>query len=385
MKKSMYQLFGNMKNNMLIGMATVVIAICAAACGGTAPVVTNHRMTQSTSTRVDLANSVAIVPTIANLQVNPNHVTATLSTAELESLTEEQAKRTVVSKALATVSGDVMIAPRFVIEREEGKMKSVTVTGYAATITSFEPKKAGNVHDSLLNQPKQKPSDIIAVNTMTVAEVEYGAKSSISLSASELTGKDQLAALELAKSNLLRKEKADVLFADQYTFSTNNGILTAFTLTAFPGKYANYRQTTWREQLALNPTPTPVVEYQAIAADIKPTTERVQLKFGTGNVARKESELKEQARSAVLQKYNADLLLNETFYFDYSENIITHVTICGTPAIYTNFHILKEDEVVDTKIAPQTDTKAENETTETAPTEQTPQSILGGVLSLFKK
>lgn len=403
----MHQIFAAMRKKVFPIIATIAVASFATSCGSSSytPTVTNYRMTQSTSTRVDLAHSVRIIPSIANLKVHPNHVTATAQARELEQLTEEQAKQTVVSKALATVDGDIMLAPRFVIERgDDGNMTSISVTGYAAMISSFRPMKESDVvyNDSLLNLLTYRPS-AIALNTMTVADVEYGAKTSTSLSPSELTGKDQIAALELAKKNLLREAKADVLFAEQYTFSLNNNVLTSFTLTAFPGKYVNYRQTTLREQLILKPTEEAVVHYQrTIAADIKPVAQRIQLKFGTGNAGGKESELKEMARSAALQMHNADLLLNETFYFDYmehvsvinniatKENIITHVTICGTPAIYTNFHTLKDNEVVDVQFAPivdntAQDNAADNTATDSKPSEQKPAGLVNSLLNIFKK
>lgn len=369
MKNLLNVAFVAIRKNVFPIITIVAITLFATACGG------SSKMTKATSTRVDLASSVRIIPSIADLDVNPVRVTATAQAGELESLNTDQAKQNVVAKALATVNGDVMLAPRFVVEKgSDGKMTSITVTGYAAMVSSFRTITESDVtfNDSLFEQthPAQ-----IAFNTMTVADVEYSVKKSVSLSHAELTGKNETSALKLAKEKMLRQEKADVLFAEQYTLSVNEGALTAFTLTAFPGKYVNYRQTTLREQMALKPTSSPVVRYQAIAADIKPVAQRVQLKFGTGNTSGNESELKEMARSAALQMHNADLLLNETFYFDYQEKVITHVTICGTPAVYTNFHPLRDNEVVDVHFAP---IAGDPET------EQKP-SFLNTLLNLFKK
>ena len=83
--------------------------------------------------------------------------------------------------------------------------------------------------------------------------------------------------------------------------------------------------------------------------------------------------MKETARAAALKKYNADFLLNETFYFDYQEKVITHVTICGTPAVYANFRPLVEGEVVDVRLLP---LKGEG-----APREE--QSAVGSILDIF--
>lgn len=71
-----------------------------------------------------------------------------------------------------------------------------------------------------------------------------------------------------------------------------------------------------------------------------------------GRISQKQAELKEAARAGILKKYNADFLLNETFYFDYQGQVITNVTICGTPAVYANFRPLEEGDVVDITFAP---------------------------------
>lgn len=364
------------KKTLLIGVVMASVILCFTACGG------STRMTRSTSTYVDLAQSVRIIPSIANLEVQPTRVTATADAMELESLDERLAKQTVVAKALATtVSGDIMLAPHFFIERNpEGKMTSISVSGYAAQISSFRPMTEADVVfcDSLLEKQQVQPQ-MVAFNTMTVADVEYGAKMSISLAPAELAGQNEASALQFAKEKLLRQEKVDVLFGEQYSISINDGNITSFTLTAFPGKYANYRKTTLREQLALKPTLRPVVNYQTIAADVAPIAPRAQLKFGTGNAVVKEEDLKETARAAALQKYNADFLLNETFYFDYSGKIITHVTICGTPAVYTNFrpyNPLMDEDVVDVKLVPMVGDVQEVEK---------PKSLWETFIGLFKK
>ncbi len=334
-------------HSLLCGVAMTTAALLLTACGG------SSRMTKSTSSRMEFAHTVRLIPSQAALAVSPERVTATIQSYELESLDAEQARQTVVAKALATVNGDVLLAPRFTSEKTpDGKLSSLTVVGYAATVSSFRPVTEADVviPDSLVY--KQHPMHDASYNTMTVADVEYAGKASVSLTATELTGKNEETALRYAKEKLLRQEKADALFGSHYTLSLNNGILTAFTLSAYPGKYVNYRQTTLRELEIVKPGTQPQVQYRTVAADITPVAARVQMKFGTNNAPMTQDELKQMARAAALQKYNADFLLNETFYFDYQDKIITYVTICGTPAVYANFRPLQKDEVADIKLVP---------------------------------
>ncbi len=371
----MKKVFSTKQTTLSISLAMTAMCFLLAACGG------SSRMSKSTSARVDLAQTVRIIPSLASLEVSPTHTTATLQAAELESLDVKAAKQTVVAKALAIAHGDVMLAPRFVIEKAaKGKMTSISVTGYAATITAFRPMTEADVpfDDSLLIKQDVK-RDKIAINTMLVADVEYGSKTTVSLDPAELAGKKEASALKLAKEKLLRQEKMDVLFGEQYSISINNGTITSFSLTAFPGKYVNYRKATPRELLTLKPSSRPVVTYQTIAADITPVASRTQMKFGTGNAELKEADLKETARAAALQKHNADFLLNETFYFDYLDKIITHVTICGTPAVYTNFrpyNPLAEEEVVDTQLVPMAGDIQEAEK---------PKTLWETIIGIFKK
>ena len=84
-----------------------------------------------------------------------------------------------------------------------------------------------------------------------------------------------------------------------------------------------------------------------MTADVVPVANRIQLKSPNDDAKAKESDLKAAIRAAVLEKYNADFILNEQFYVDYQNKIITRVTICGTPAIYANFRELKEGDVID--------------------------------------
>ena len=78
-----------------------------------------------------------------------------------------------------------------------------------------------------------------------------------------------------------------------------------------------------------------------------------------------------------MAKYKADFLLNETFYFDYADKVITHVTICGTPAVYTNWRPLKDGDIVDTRLMGLNGAAAE--------VEEQPKSFLDMIIGLFKK
>ena len=362
-----------MKKNVIFSVAIAAVALLFTACGG------STRMTKATSTRIDLAQSVRCIPSIANLDVRAARVTATAYANELEALNAEESRQAVVAKALATVNGDVLLAPQFSTAKgADGKISSITVTGYAATIASFRPMNEADVQidEDELSKIQQNAPIRPAMNTMTVAEIEYSTKKTVSLTPVELVGKNEATALKFAKEKMLRQEKMDVLFGEQYTLTNANGALTAFTLTAFPGKYVNYRKTNKREMYALKPTSQPSVIYQAIAADIQTVAPRAQLKFGTGNTQAKESELKETARAAALKKFNADFMLNETFYFDYQDKVVTHVTICGTPAVYANFRPLQKGELVDVKLAPYSGGAAED---------SNQKGLFDSIKDLFKK
>ena len=333
-----------MKKNLFIGLSVVAVAILFAACGG------SSNLSIATSTSVDLAKSIRYIPTLANLQVAKERVAATCTAAELEGLKKEEMRQAVVARALASVNADVMIAPVFSVEKnEEGKMAKMSVVGYPATFTSFrpmQPKESPFVNTTEVNQ--DRVSGRMAVNTLTVADVEIGAKKSITLSAADVVGKDQKAALKVAKEKLVRQEKVDFVYEPQYQATIVNGQITKFVLTAFPAKYVNYRPAKKAELEALQPSSKPVVLYN-LTADIVPVGNRVQLKASNQDPTAKESELKESVRAAALQKYKADFLLNETFYFDYQEKVVIRTTICGTPAVYANFRPIKEGDVIDVK------------------------------------
>jgi len=327
--------------------ACIAIALVLAGCSS------SYKL--STSTRTDLARSIRYVPTLANLTVQPQRVTATCTAAELESLKGDQARQTVVAKALATVNADVLIAPRFTTQKgEDGKMQSMTVVGYAATFASFRPITTADAPFLQTKEVTQnKVTSQMATNTLTVAEIEYGAKQTLTLTPAELAGLDEAKALKAAKEKLLRQEKADFLYETHYSTAVEKGFMKTsvgtFTMTAFPAKYVNYRPVKKDEVELLNLSPKPVVYYN-LTADIVPVAGRIQLKTPNTDANAKEYDLKEALRAAVLQKYNADFLLNEYFYVDRQDKVITRVTICGTPAVYANFRPLKEGDVIDFRL-----------------------------------
>lgn len=336
-----------MKKSLL---ACIAIALVFAGCSS------SYKL--STSTRTDLARSIRYVPTLANLTVAPQRVTATCTAAELEGLKSDQARETIVAKALATVNADVLIAPRFTTQKgEDGKMKSMTVVGYAATFASFSPLTTGDAPFLSKKDVKQnRVTSRMATNTLTVAEIEYAPKQTLALTPAELAGLDEAKALKVAKEKLLRQEKADFLFETHYTAAVEKGFLKTsvgtFSMTAFPAKYVNYRSVSKDEVEALNLSAKPVVYYN-LTADIVPVAGRIQLKTPNSDANAKEADLKEALRAAVLQKYDADFLLNEYFYVDRQDKVITRVTICGTPAKYANFRPLKEGDVIDFRLVGQ--------------------------------
>ena len=212
------------------------------------------------------------------------------------------------------------------------------------------------------------------VHNMTISNVEYLEKVTISLKESDLLNVNEKQAKQIAQERLLIQNKADLFFAPQYAMTYQDGKLSSFTMTAFPARYTNYRTATKDEVVKLQPSADPVVVYQTMTADIKPVADRIQITYDKLTTT-KENEIKDFARESVLKKYNADLILNEQMYFNYSNNVITSVVVCGTPAIYTNFRPMTENDAIDdAKVI-----KAE------AAEEAGPTSILDTFKNLFKK
>ena len=333
-----------MRKHLFLCMA---IAFMAAGCSS------SYKL--STSTQVPLARTVYYTPTLANLSVAPARATATCTVLELQSLKEPQQRETVVAKALAATNADVLIAPRFMVNKgTDGKMESLTVVGYPATFISFRTLNAAD--KSFLDEKPIKQNRALtrmATNTQTVADVEIGAKKELKLEAGELFGLNEATAYKAAQEKMLRQENADLLYQPHYTAAVQTGLFKAavksFAMTAFPMKYVNYRPATKDEIEQLNLSKKPVIYYN-LTADIVPVAGRIQLKSPNEDVTAKEADLKQAIRAAVLEKYNADFILNEQFYVDYQNKIVTRITICGTPAVYANFRELSDGDVIDREL-----------------------------------
>ena len=326
----------------------------------------------STSSRVDLKKNISYIPTLANMQVQSERVSATITIDELKGLSAEQGKQTVVAKALEKVNADVLIAPKFTTNKgDDGKMVSITVCGYPASFSSFRPLTTTDYPFVDIREPEQ--DHVIskqAANTMTVAELQIDSKQTITLSSIDLGKTSEAAALKKAQQKMMIQHNADLLFGVQYSIKTNSNGIVSFTLTAFPARYVNYRTTTKEEVGMLNPQNKPTVYYNT-TADITPISERISLKFRTSST--RPAEVKEMAREAALQKYNADFLLNEQFFFDYEGKTITRVYISGTPAKYANFRAINQTDLLEWQNSPDEDEADQ------------PVSLLQKILSIFKK
>ena len=322
----------------------------------------------------NLGKTVLIVPSLADLSVVPQHVTATLSGAEVEGLSLDKAKETVAAKAL-NGKADILVAPQYETNYLDGKLQTISVIGYAATIKSFRPFK---VADKPFIKDECDEQDVVNAkpvrNTRTIADVKVAPKASLSLNESELVGVSEKKALQLAEDKLLRKSNADLLLELQHTVKIVDGVLKEFNITAYPATYVNYRGATKQEIATLHPTAKAEVYYNVIA-DVKAKGDKIQKTYPVSTFkTTKASELKELARIAVLKENDADVLLKEQYYFDYDAqgaNIVS-ITICGTPAIYTNFRTITDKDCVDMN----TEDNADGATQST--------SLLGKILSIFK-
>lgn len=328
----------------------------------------------ASSNRENLKRNICYIPTLVNLQVSSTHVSATLTAMEMEGLNDERSKQTVVARALATVNADVMVAPYFYYEKgRDGKVVTLTVIGYPATIKS---SRSVTTKDILVEEKMEEKETMVnlgkgkaACNTLTIAEVELDSKKSLTLTSVELIGMNEDKALKTAREKMLLQENADFLYEEQYQAAYSSG-LSSFTLTAFPARYVKYRSTTHNEVRDLQASKKPVVTYATMAADVKPVSNRVKLTYKTAFTNRKDAE--EYARYNAYGKYNADFILNEQFYYEYDAagKMITNITICGTPGVYTNFHVQKSSDVLELPWK-------ENTIIST--------SVFGGMLNIFQK
>ncbi|MCQ2312868.1 MAG: hypothetical protein MJZ84_05415 [Paludibacteraceae bacterium] len=348
-----------------------LIGLVAISCSGP-----KGMYKKATSSSCELSQGVYSLPSIASLQVQSNHVNYTMKAEELASLNNEEREQTLIANALKGSNADVLVAPYIsVVKDAEGKMVSMSVVGYPATIKGL---RSATVNDSYLIAPSTKtfsaPQSEV-VHNMTISDVEYLGKVTISLKESDLLNVNEKQAKQIAQERLLIQNKADLFFAPQYAMTYQDGKLSSFVMTAFPARYTNYRTATKDEIVKLQPKSKPIVVYQTMTTDIKPVADRIQITYDKLTTT-KENEIKAFARESVLKKYNADLILNEQMYFNYSNNVITSVVVCGTPAIYTNFRPMTENDVIDDAII----LKAEAAEEEAGPT-----SILDTFKNLFKK
>ena len=226
-----------MKKYVLASLAFMAVALILASCGG------SSKMTVATSTSVDLARSIRYIPTLANVQVQSTKVTATMTATELAGLNAEQRKQAVVAKAVAAAKADVLVVPSFTTKKDaEGKLASMTVTGYPAKVSSFRPLSIADSPFLKQVEAKQdKVSGRMVVNTMTVAEMEYGPKKTLTLSPSDigLAGQTEKKVLAYAKEKMLRQEKADVLYEPQYPCMRQ---VTHALLTRPPLSHSSFRR-----------------------------------------------------------------------------------------------------------------------------------------------
>lgn len=121
-----------MKTIKFIALATVVISLTAC------------KTLESSNTAKDAdiyGPTVFQKPVMADLEVKATKVTATYSCSS--SVAESAAKSMALLEALKTSNADVLIEPRYEINRTLGKME-VIVTGYPASYTNFRPMVAAD-------------------------------------------------------------------------------------------------------------------------------------------------------------------------------------------------------------------------------------------------
>lgn len=317
-------------------------------------------------------------PTLVSLDVTPTHVTAELSGDAITGLKLDLAKQTVAANAVKAANADILVAPRFIPRYTEGKLSAVTVIGYPAKITGFRPLTAADeafVQKDAPVRPNVSKQAVIA-NT-TVADLKVLEKQTIALTEAEMAGMNEKKALAYAQQKMRRDFNADLLLDEQYEYDIESGMFKSamykFVFTAYPAHYTNYRSMTKEEQLAVRPENKATVYYN-IVADTQQKTEKVQKTYTASELGSTDAgQLRTLAREKVLTEYDADIVLDEYFYYDYTDKVITSITICGTPAAYQNFHELTAQDVVSLN--------ASGDNTE----EAEPVGFWQSILNLFKK
>lgn len=361
------------KSNTLIALA-----ILLSACG------TTVNYYSATSETINLGKNVMIQPILAQLDVTPTHVTATLNANELEGLDVSKAKTTVSAKALSTTNADVLVAPRYEMEYDaEKKLSKLTVFGYPAKYSSFRSATANDMKQAIAvaktdDQTQNNANYVTSKvsNTQMVAEAKVGDKATITLKGNELTGLNEKTALKKAKEQLIRTTNADFLIAENYTVSVKNSVMETFTFTAFPAFYQNYRKYVVADNI-FNMTTEPQLIYSTVG-DLKTLSGKISVTCNADELqGLNRSSMEVKVRNKALNQYKADVLLNEYFQYTYSADgkDIAQITILGTPAVYYNFHPIAANEVLD----PTSTVNADGDAAEG------PTSLLDTILNLFKK
>jgi len=115
---------------LLLGIAGVSSSSC-----------TSSRSTTAKSFEI-YGSGVIQMPTIANLTVSSTRVTGSASGSESASI--DGLKQEAIANALSKLSADVLVEPKFTVERSPGKT-FVSVSGYPGTYNNFRPIEDGDI------------------------------------------------------------------------------------------------------------------------------------------------------------------------------------------------------------------------------------------------
>lgn len=138
-----------------------LIAIAAIISSCKSPMVYSNRTARTTTMPIDTWSSM----TTADLQVSPDKVRLTLDAPSEEIvMSDEQLKDNAIGELLDKYNADVLVNPLFKYDYKDGRLVSVTVSGYPAKHTNFrnisyeertqyriEMEKAGNAPQIVIN------------------------------------------------------------------------------------------------------------------------------------------------------------------------------------------------------------------------------------------
>lgn len=116
-----------MKNISIVFIAAITLGLTIQSCS---------TVKRFESKSLSAEGRVIQVPTIAELKVDKQAVSAEIKKPSKKLLVDE-VKSNVIAEALRKVNADVLIDPRFEIERKGKRIRSIKVTGYPATYESF--------------------------------------------------------------------------------------------------------------------------------------------------------------------------------------------------------------------------------------------------------